>query len=321
MIRFLLVACVLFFASVAYSNPVQVGPTQVWVDTPDYAALEATGTQEDILEAFRDSLHSVNVNAQNPNGLTLNGAIAVLNDFEVNIDDLMLPCDHVIDAIEENLADASMPAAVLRAVVKDGTDCVDYGNVIIGVIDVIGEDPVRKECIKYDAFGNCIEYIQNYPCDVGQSCECVLEDDEGKCVFWSNIGPFGPIGGPGETPGFDIGGGEDIGGPGTPGTGEGPGGEGPGPGGGGGVVEFCKEYLPEISASAFDDPRLTIVIADGADYMREGSEQFDVIIVDSTDPLGPGEVLFTDTFYGHCEASACKERDPSKPRMGFRSAG
>ena len=73
-----------------------------------------------------------------------------------------------------------------------------------------------------------------------------------------------------------------------------------------GVVEFCKEYLPEVSAGAFDDPRLTIVIADGADYMREGSEQFDVIIVDSTDPVGPGEVLFTDTFYGHAKRRLAK---------------
>ena len=73
-----------------------------------------------------------------------------------------------------------------------------------------------------------------------------------------------------------------------------------------GVVEFCKEYLPEVSAGAFDDPRLDLVIADGADYMREGSEHFDVIIVDSTDPVGPGEVLFTDTFYGHAKRRLAK---------------
>lgn len=66
-----------------------------------------------------------------------------------------------------------------------------------------------------------------------------------------------------------------------------------------GVVTFSKEYLPGVSAGAFDDPRLDLVIADGADYMRDGTEQFDLIIVDSTDPVGPGEVLFTDHFYGH----------------------
>ncbi len=66
-----------------------------------------------------------------------------------------------------------------------------------------------------------------------------------------------------------------------------------------GVVAFSKQFLPMISAGAFDDPRLDLVIADGAAFMRETAGGFDVIIVDSTDPIGPGEVLFTDTFYGH----------------------
>ncbi|MGR3759299.1 polyamine aminopropyltransferase [Roseobacteraceae bacterium NS-SX3] len=66
-----------------------------------------------------------------------------------------------------------------------------------------------------------------------------------------------------------------------------------------GVVDFSKEYLPALSQGAFDDPRLNLVINDGAAFMRETDGKFDVIIVDSTDPIGPGEVLFTDTFYGH----------------------
>ncbi|UWQ89453.1 polyamine aminopropyltransferase [Rhodobacteraceae bacterium M382] len=66
-----------------------------------------------------------------------------------------------------------------------------------------------------------------------------------------------------------------------------------------GVVDFSKEYLPMLSQGAFDDPRLTLVINDGAAFMRDTQDKFDVIIVDSTDPIGPGEVLFTDTFYGH----------------------
>ena len=68
-----------------------------------------------------------------------------------------------------------------------------------------------------------------------------------------------------------------------------------------GVVEFSRQYLPMLSQGAFDDPRLNLVIADGADFMRETDGGFDVIIVDSTDPIGPGEVLFTDTFYGHAK--------------------
>ena len=68
-----------------------------------------------------------------------------------------------------------------------------------------------------------------------------------------------------------------------------------------GVVEFSKQYLPTLSAGAFDDPRLELVISDGADFMRDTTGGFDVIIVDSTDPIGPGEVLFSDSFYGHAK--------------------
>jgi spermidine synthase len=67
-----------------------------------------------------------------------------------------------------------------------------------------------------------------------------------------------------------------------------------------GVVEFSKEYLPNLSQGAFDDPRLDLVISDGADFVRDTDRRYDVIIVDSTDPIGPGETLFTDHFYGHC---------------------
>ena len=66
-----------------------------------------------------------------------------------------------------------------------------------------------------------------------------------------------------------------------------------------GVVDFSKKYLPMLSDGAFDDPRLDLVIADGARFIRETDGGYDVVIVDSTDPIGPGEVLFTDTFYGH----------------------
>ncbi|WP_323768738.1 polyamine aminopropyltransferase [Antarctobacter sp.] len=68
-----------------------------------------------------------------------------------------------------------------------------------------------------------------------------------------------------------------------------------------GVVDFSKQYLPMLSQGAFEDPRLDLVIADGAEFMKVTQGGFDVIIVDSTDPIGPGEVLFTDTFYGHAK--------------------
>ncbi|OIQ32021.1 MAG: spermidine synthase [Alphaproteobacteria bacterium MedPE-SWcel] len=74
-----------------------------------------------------------------------------------------------------------------------------------------------------------------------------------------------------------------------------------------GVVDFSKEYLPMLSQGAFDDPRLNLVIDDGAAFMKETDAKFDVIIVDSTDPIGPGEVLFTDTFYGHAARALTSE--------------
>ena len=68
------------------------------------------------------------------------------------------------------------------------------------------------------------------------------------------------------------------------------------------VIEICAAHLPSISNGAFDDPRTDLVIADGAHFIAETEKRFDVIIVDSTDPIGPGEVLFTDEFYGHCQS-------------------
>jgi spermidine synthase len=67
------------------------------------------------------------------------------------------------------------------------------------------------------------------------------------------------------------------------------------------VIDMAKEYLPNHSAGAFDDERADIVIADGMDYVRETEDRFDVIISDSTDPIGPGEVLFSDDFYAQCK--------------------
>jgi spermidine synthase len=66
------------------------------------------------------------------------------------------------------------------------------------------------------------------------------------------------------------------------------------------VVDLCKTYMPSICGNAFDDPRTDLVIADGCKYMAETDQRFDVIVVDSTDPQGPGEVLFTENFYRDC---------------------
>ena len=67
------------------------------------------------------------------------------------------------------------------------------------------------------------------------------------------------------------------------------------------VIRLSKEWLPSIAGEAWNDPRANIIVGDGIQYVSEAkSESFDVIIVDSTDPVGVGEVLFTDNFYSHC---------------------
>lgn len=63
------------------------------------------------------------------------------------------------------------------------------------------------------------------------------------------------------------------------------------------VVEMSRAHLPGHSDGAFDDPRLELVFADGAAWMAACESTFDVVIVDSTDPIGPGEVLFRRSFY------------------------
>jgi spermidine synthase len=64
----------------------------------------------------------------------------------------------------------------------------------------------------------------------------------------------------------------------------------------GDVIEVCKKYLPSI-AGKLDDPRVEIEVRDGAAYIASHKNTFDVILIDSTDPIGPGEKLFTKEFY------------------------
>jgi spermidine synthase len=67
------------------------------------------------------------------------------------------------------------------------------------------------------------------------------------------------------------------------------------------VVELCRTYLPNHSQGAFSDPRLDLVFADGLHFVNTTERQFDVIITDSTDPIGPGETLFSADFYHGCK--------------------
>ncbi len=64
------------------------------------------------------------------------------------------------------------------------------------------------------------------------------------------------------------------------------------------VIRLSRQFLPGIGGEAWTDARAEVIVGDGIDYVRRApAGAFDVIIVDSTDPVGVGEVLFTDAFY------------------------
>jgi spermidine synthase len=67
------------------------------------------------------------------------------------------------------------------------------------------------------------------------------------------------------------------------------------------VMEVSKRFLPGL-ASGFSDPQATVVAGDGISYVKEApAGSFDLILVDSTDPVGPAEGLFSKGFYGECK--------------------
>lgn len=68
-----------------------------------------------------------------------------------------------------------------------------------------------------------------------------------------------------------------------------------------GVVDLAKVHFQELNKGAFDDPRTRLIIGDGAKFVAETDDRFDVIMIDSTDPQGPGEVLFSKPFYADCK--------------------
>ncbi len=72
------------------------------------------------------------------------------------------------------------------------------------------------------------------------------------------------------------------------------------------VVEFAKEHFPEFTKPVLTSKRFDLVIDDGMHYVAKTDRRFDVIIVDSTDPLGPGKVLFSDKFYAACSRCMAK---------------
>ena len=65
------------------------------------------------------------------------------------------------------------------------------------------------------------------------------------------------------------------------------------------LVEVCRKYLPQIAGS-LDDKRVSIYNEDGLKFIRSKTDEYDLIIIDSPNPFGPGEGLFTKEFYGNC---------------------
>jgi spermidine synthase len=65
------------------------------------------------------------------------------------------------------------------------------------------------------------------------------------------------------------------------------------------VVDVCREYLPQTSCK-LDDPRVNLYFENGIEFVSNKENEYDLIIVDSTDPFGPGEDLFTMEFYRNC---------------------
>lgn len=68
------------------------------------------------------------------------------------------------------------------------------------------------------------------------------------------------------------------------------------------VMEITKKFMPNVPKTSFEDPRVEVIFQDGSKYVKEKGPNFDVILCDSTDPVGPAKVLFTSEFYGDCKA-------------------
>lgn len=71
------------------------------------------------------------------------------------------------------------------------------------------------------------------------------------------------------------------------------------------VIEACKKYLPTI-ACELENPKVEILVQDAIEYIKDKKNEFDIVLIDSTDPMGPGEGLFTEEFYTNVKNSLKK---------------
>ena len=63
------------------------------------------------------------------------------------------------------------------------------------------------------------------------------------------------------------------------------------------VINFSKKHLPSLNNGSFNDRRAKVIIGNGAKYIQETKEKFDIVIIDSPDPIGPAKILFSKGFY------------------------
>ncbi len=68
------------------------------------------------------------------------------------------------------------------------------------------------------------------------------------------------------------------------------------------VIDACKKFLPTISCE-LDNPKVEILVQDAIEYIKNKKNEFDIVLIDSTDPMGPGEGLFTEEFYTNVKNS------------------
>jgi|Deesub1362B_J571_1020462.scaffolds.fasta_scaffold00070_70 spermidine synthase len=69
------------------------------------------------------------------------------------------------------------------------------------------------------------------------------------------------------------------------------------------VIEVAKKYLHRIHMGSFEDPRVEIHHEDGAKFVKKKEEEYDIIIIDGPDPIGPGKALYTREFYSSIRSS------------------
>lgn len=68
------------------------------------------------------------------------------------------------------------------------------------------------------------------------------------------------------------------------------------------VIDACKKFLPTI-AGELDNPKVEVLVQDAIEYIKDKENEFDIVLIDSTDPMGPGEGLFTEEFYTNVKKS------------------